>query len=57
MFKKFIKRIIEAENKQDAIDNVFYSTDTSEGIDRAFQNEKITWEEHQMLLNLIMKMA
>lgn len=64
MFKKFIQRIIEAENKQDAIDNVFYGTKYDDdghiveyGIDIAFQHEKITWKEHQMLLALIEKMA
>ena len=54
MFKKFIERIIEAENKEDAINNVFYGAD---GIDVAFQKEKISWKEHQMLLTLIEKMA
>lgn len=54
MFKKFIQRIIEAENKEDAIQNIFYGKD---GIDLAFQREKITWKEHQMLLALIEKMA
>lgn len=54
MFKKFIQRIIEAENKEDAIQNVFYGTD---GIDMAFQRDKISWKEHQMLLALIEKMA
>lgn len=54
MFKKFVQRIIEAENREDAIRNVFYGTD---GIDMAFQKEKITWKEHQMLLSLIEKMA
>ena len=54
MFKKFIQRIIEAENARDAIDNVFYGDD---GIDAAYQHEKITWKEHQMLLALIEKMA
>lgn len=54
MFKKFLQRIIEAENQQDAIDHVFYGAD---GIDIAFQHEKITWKEHQMLLALIQKMA
>ena len=54
MFKKFIKRIIEAENRTDAVDNVFYGAD---GIDMAFQQEKITWAEHQMLLALIDKMS
>lgn len=63
MFKKFIERIIAAENRQDAIDNVFYGTVWEDGkivqygIDIAFQHEKITWKEHQMLLNLINKMA
>ena len=54
MFKKFIKKIIEAENREDAIDHVFYGAD---GIDMAFQKEKISWDEHQMLLSLIEKMA
>lgn len=54
MFKKFIQRIIEAESREDAINNVFYGKD---GIDMAYQREKITWKEHQMLLALIEKMA
>lgn len=54
MFKKFIERIIAAENKEDAIQNVFYGSD---GIDIAYQHDKITWKEHQMLLKLIDKMA
>lgn len=54
MFKKFIQKIIEAENKEDAINNVFYGAD---GIDVAYQHEKITWKEHQMLLALIEKLA
>ena len=63
MFKKFIKRIIAAENKQDALDNVFYGTKWDNGriveygIDIAYQHDKITWKEHQMLLQLIEKMA
>ena len=54
MFKKFIQRIIKAENREDAIQNVFYGKD---GIDMAFQHEKITWKEHEMLLALIEKLA
>lgn len=54
MFKKFIQRIIESKDRKDAIENVFYGED---GIDMAYQREKITWKEHQMLLNLIDKMA
>ena len=64
MFKKFIERIIEAENKEDAIQNIFYGTKYNEhgniteyGIDIAYQRGKITWKEHQMLLALIEKMA
>lgn len=54
MFKKFIQRIIEAENREDAMQNVFYGND---GIDIAFQREKISWKENQMLLAIIEKMA
>lgn len=54
MFKKFIQRIIESEDREDAIQNVFYGP---EGIDMAYQKEKISWKEHQMLLALIEKMA
>lgn len=54
MFKKFIERIIAAENREEAMNKVFYGEN---GIDIAFQKEKITWKEHQMLLNLIEKMA
>ena len=54
MFKKFIQRIIDSENREDAIDNVFYGSD---GIDMAYQHGKITWKEHQMLLSIINKMA
>ena len=54
MFKKFVQRIIDAKDREDAIQNVFYGPD---GIDMAFQREKITWAEHEMLLALIEKMA
>ena len=54
MFKKFVQRIIEAEDQNDAIENVFYGAD---GIDMAYQHEKISWKEHEMLLALIGKMA
>lgn len=54
MFKKFVQRIIEAKDKEDAIQNVFYGQD---GIDAAYQREKISWNEHEMLLALIEKMA
>ena len=64
MFKKFIQRIIEAKDREDAIQNVFYGTKWNEdgtvkeyGIDIAYQHEKITYKEHEMLLALIDKMA
>lgn len=54
MFKKFLQRIINSKNREDAVNKVFYGVD---GIDAAFQKEKITWNEHQMLLAIINKMA
>lgn len=64
MFKKFIEQIIASKNREDAIQNVFYGTKFDEagnviryGIDIAYQHEKISWKEHQMLLALIEKMA
>lgn len=53
MFKKFVARIIACGNQSEAIEKVFYGED---GIDMAFQKEKISWEEHQMLLSLIQMM-
>ncbi len=64
MFKKFLQRIIDAKDKMDAIDNVFNGTKWDAdgniieyGIDIAYQHDKITAAEHQMLLALIKKMA
>lgn len=64
MFKKFIERIIAAKDREDAIKNVFYGTKvdedgniTSFGIEMAYQHQKITWKEYQMLIDLIYKMA
>ena len=54
MFKKFIEKIISAKNREDAINTVFYGP---EGIDQAYQHEKITYKESEMLLALIEKMA
>ena len=54
MFKKFIQRIIEAEDREDAIQNVFYGAD---GIDMAFQRDKLSWKEFEMLRKLIDKIA
>ena len=54
MFKKFVQRIVESAGREDAIQNVFYGPD---GIDLAFQRERITWKEHELLLALIEKLA
>lgn len=54
MFKKFIQRIIGAKDREDAIQNVFYGAD---GIDMAFQRDKLSWKEFEMLRKLIDKMA
>ena len=54
MFKRFVKRIAESKNREDALRNVFYGAD---GIDVAFQREKISWAEHELLLAIIDKMA
>lgn len=54
MFKKFIERIIAAQDREDAIQNVFYGAD---GIDMAYQHEKISFKELDMLTKLINKMA
>jgi len=63
MFKKFIQQIIESENKEDAIQNVYYGTvwnDNDEiiqyGIETAFEHEKITWKEYELLTKLIEKL-
>ena len=64
MFKKFVERIVAAKDQQDAWDSVFYGTKFDEagnvieyGIDIAYQHEKISWKEHQMLAALIGKLA
>lgn len=54
MFKKFLERIINSTGREDAVKHVFYGKD---GIDMAYQYEKITWKEHELLLGIINKMA
>lgn len=63
MFKKFLQRIIDSKDQYDAMQNVFYGTKWDDngnvieyGIDIAYQHEKITWKQHQMLLGIISKM-
>lgn len=53
-FKNFIKRISEAKDKDDAIQNIFYGWD---GIDMAYQRGFITYSDSELLLKIIEKMA
>lgn len=53
MFKKFLQEIIDANSEEELL-NIFYRAD---GIDVAFQKEKISWKDHQMLLALISKLT
>lgn len=49
MFKKFIEKILNTETPEEG-----WTLFNSE-IDIAFQEERITWKEHQTLLALITK--
>lgn len=53
MFKKFVAELVAAKS-EDEVTHIFYKED---GIDRAFQKEKITWKEHQLLLALVDKLS
>ena len=53
MFKKFIQRIIDAKDREDAYNNVFYGDN---GIDAMYQHGMLTWKEHEMLVALIDKL-
>ena len=53
MFKHLIQMIIASANREEAMQNVFYGPI---GIEAAYQHEKITWKEHEMLYQLIQKM-
>lgn len=63
MFKKLLQRIIDAKDKEDAWQNVFYGTKFENGkvveygIDIAYQHEKITLKEYMMLSAIIDKLA
>lgn len=63
-FRTFCERIAQAQNREDAIQNIFYGQRYDDagnverwGVDIAFQREKITWAEHQILLQIIEKLA
>lgn len=50
MYKKIIAEIIKAETIDD-LDKI------SASIDRAFEAEKITWNDHEQLFDLIAKVS
>lgn len=53
-FKKFVAMIAEAPDKETAIQTIFYGWD---GIDMAYQRGFITYNDSELLLRLIEKMA
>lgn len=50
LLRVFLNRIVEARFYQTAMEEVFYGED---GIDMAFQRDEISWEDHQLLLQVI----
>lgn len=55
--KSILYRIINAADKNEAINNVFYSGGGQPGIDKLFQAGKISAEEHEILFQIIEKLA
>lgn len=63
-FKSFCERIAQAENREDAIQNIFYGQRFDEsgnvtqwGIDYAYQAGKITYGDLETLLHICEKLA
>ena len=48
MFKKLFDRLLAAETAEE-ITEVLYAPD---GVDRMYQREKITWDDHERLFKL-----
>lgn len=48
MFKKFFDELLNAETEEQITD-ILYRAD---GVDMAFQREKITWQDHERLFEL-----
>lgn len=53
MFKKFVRELTEAETEEEIL-SIFYRAD---GIDMSYQYEKITWKDHELLLDLVNKLS
>lgn len=52
MLRKYIKQMLAAETEQDIV-NILYSID---GVDMAYQREKISWNDHELLFELADKL-
>ena len=52
MFKKFVKELIDAKTKEE-VENIFYRFD---GIDMTYQRDKLSWKDHELLLELVNKL-
>ncbi len=52
MFKKFVKELIDAKTKEE-VENIFYRFD---GIDMMYQRDKLSWKDHELLLELVNKL-
>ena len=48
MFKKFVAELVAAKT-DDQVNYILYRED---GVDMAFQKEKISWKEHELLFQL-----
>ena len=48
MFKKFFDELLTAETEKQ-IEDILYRSD---GVDMAFQREKINWQDHERLFEL-----
>lgn len=53
MFKKFVRELVEAETEEEIL-SIFYRAD---GIDMSYQHDKITWTDHELLLDLVNKLS
>jgi hypothetical protein len=53
-FRGYMKAISQAENKEDAIQNIFYG---QYGADMAYQHDKITYNDLELIQKIIEKMA
>lgn len=52
MFKKLLAEMIAAETEEQ-ITNILYRED---GVDRLYQKEKLSWNDHELLFDLAAKL-